>query len=162
MKSTNLGVDLALFNSRVKLTTEWYNNNVSGMLLETVIPASTGYKSQFVNAGSMRNRGLEFTVNSINLKSENFRWSTDANIGFNKSKVLSLDEGRTFRNFSVGGNRSGMVTYYATVGEELGDMYGYVYQGIYTTDDFIQASNGTLTLKPGVVKPASGTQTWGY
>jgi hypothetical protein len=50
-----------------------------------------------------------------------------------------------------------MVTYYATVGEELGDMYGYVYQGIYTTDDFIQESNGSLTLKPGVVKPASGT-----
>ncbi|MFL9832426.1 SusC/RagA family TonB-linked outer membrane protein [Chryseobacterium terrae] len=157
MRSTNIGIDLALFNSRIKLTSEWYNNNVSGMLLETVLPASTGYKSQFVNVGSMVNRGMEFTLNSINLKSENFRWSTDANIGFNKSKVLSLDEGRTFRNFSVGSNRAGMVTYYATVGEELGDMYGYVYQGIYTTDDFIQAGNGTLTLKPGVVKPASGT-----
>lgn len=157
MRSTNIGVDLALFNNRIKLTSEWYNNNVSGMLLETVLPASTGYKSKFINIGSMVNRGMEFTLNSINLKSENFRWSTDANIGFNKSKVLSLDEGRNFRNFSVGSNRAGMVTYYATVGEELGDMYGYVYQGIYTTDDFTQAGNGTLTLKPGVVKPASGT-----
>jgi len=157
MRSTNIGVDLALFNNRIKLTSEWYNNNVSSMLLETVLPASTGYKSKYLNIGSMKNTGMEFTLNSINLKSENFRWSTDANIGFNKSKVLSLDEGRTFRTFSVGSNRAGMVTYYATVGEELGDMYGYVYQGIYTTDDFIQAANGTLTLKPGVVKPASGT-----
>lgn len=157
MKSTNVGIDLALFNNRVKLTSEWYNNNVSGMLLETVLPASTGYSRQFKNIGSMKNTGMEFTLNSVNLKSESFRWSTDANIGFNKSKVLSLDEGRTFRNFSVGSNRAGMVTYYATVGEELGDMYGYVYQGIYTTDDFTQAANGTLTLKPGVVKPASGT-----
>lgn len=157
MRSTNIGVDLALFNNRIKLTSEWYNNNVNGMLLETLLPASTGYRSKFINVGSMENRGMEFTLNSINLKSENFRWSTDANIGFNKSKVLSLDEGRTFRNFSVGSNRAGMVTYYATVGEELGDMYGYVYQGIYTTDDFTQAGNGTLTLKPGVVKPASGT-----
>lgn len=157
MRSTNIGVDLALFNNRIKLTSEWYNNNVNGMLLETVLPASTGYKSKFVNVGSMVNRGMEFTLNSINLKAENFRWSTDANIGFNKSKVLTLDENRTFRNFSVGSNRAGMVTYYATVGEELGDMYGYVYQGIYTTDDFNQAGNGTLTLKPGVVKPASGT-----
>ncbi|WP_312394047.1 TonB-dependent receptor plug domain-containing protein, partial [Chryseobacterium sp.] len=157
MRSTNIGVDLALFNNRIKLTSEWYNNNVSSMLLETVLPASTGYKSKYLNIGSMKNTGMEFTLNSINLKSENFRWSTDANIGFNKSKVLSLDEGRTFRTFSVGSNRAGMVTYYATVGEELGDMYGYVYQGIYTTDDFTQAANGTLTLKPGVVKPASGT-----
>lgn len=157
MRSTNIGVDLALFNNRIKLTSEWYNNNVTGMLLETVLPASTGYKSKYLNIGSMKNTGMEFTLNSVNLKSENFRWSTDANVGFNKSKVLSLDEGRNFRNFSVGSSRAGMVTYYATVGEELGDMYGYVYQGIYTTDDFIQAGNGTLTLKPGVVKPASGT-----
>ncbi len=120
MKSTNVGIDLALFNNRVKLTSEWYNNNVSGMLLETVLPASTGYSRQFKNIGSMKNTGMEFTLNSVNLKSESFRWSTDANVGFNKSKVLSLDEGRTFRNFSVGSNRAGMVTYYATVGEELG------------------------------------------
>jgi TonB-linked SusC/RagA family outer membrane protein len=157
MRSTNIGVDLALFNNRIKLTGEFYNNNVSSMLLETVLPASTGYKSQFLNVGSMKNTGMEFTLNSINLKSENFRWSTDANIGFNKSKVLSLDEGRAFRTFSVGSNRTGMVTYYATVGEELGDMYGYVYQGIYTTDDFTQGPNGTFILKPGVVKPSSGT-----
>lgn len=157
MRSTNIGVDLALFNNRIKLTGEFYNNNVSRMLLENVLPASTGYRSIFTNIGSMKNTGMEFTLNSINLKSENFRWSTDANIGFNKSKVLSLDEGRTFRNFSVGSNRAGMVTYYATVGEELGDMYGYVYQGIYTTDDFTQGPNGTFILKPGVVKPSSGT-----
>lgn len=157
MKSTNIGIDLALFNNRVKLSSEWYNNNVSGMLLEAILPVSTGYTRQFQNIGEMQNRGMEFTLNSINLRSEKFRWSTDANIGFNRSKVLSLEEGRDFRPFSVGSNRAGLVTYYATVGEQLGDMYGYVYQGVYTTDDFIQAANGTLTLKPGVVKPASGT-----
>jgi TonB-linked SusC/RagA family outer membrane protein len=157
MKSTNIGVDLALFNNRIKLSSEYYNNNVTGMLLETILPASTGYKSKYINIGSMKNTGMEFTLNSINLKSENFRWSTDANIGFNKSKVLSLDEGRTFRPFNAGGGRAGMVTYYATVGEELGDMYGYVYQGIYTTDDFTQGPNGTFILKAGVVKPSSGT-----
>ena len=157
MRSTNIGIDLAMFNNRVKLTSEWYNNNVSGMLLEAILPASTGYTRQQQNIGEMQNRGMEFTLNSINLKSEKFRWTTDANVGFNRSKVLSLEEGRDFRPFSVGSNRAGLVTYYATVGEQLGDMYGYVYQGIYTTDDFTQAANGALTLKPGVVKPASGT-----
>lgn len=157
MKSTNIGIDLALFNSRVKLTSEWYDNKVSKMLLDALLPVSSGYTRQQQNIGVMTNRGLEFTLNSINFRTENFRWTTDANIGFNKSKVLSLEEGQNFRTFSVGGNRTGMVTYYATVGEELGDMYGYVYQGIYTTDDFIQNANGTLTLKEGVVKPATGT-----
>lgn len=157
MKSTNIGVDLALFNNRIKLTSEWYNNNVSKMLLDAILPVSTGYTRQQQNIGSMRNRGMEFTLNTINLKSQAFRWTTDANIGFNKSKVQSLEDGVLFKTFSVGSNRAGLVTYYANLGEQLGDMYGYVYQGVYTTDDFTQAANGTLTLNPGVVKPASGT-----
>jgi len=156
MKALNIGMDLALFNNRLKLASEFYRNDVNGMLLPVVLPVSTGYGIQYQNIANMRNQGLEFTVNSINVKSGAFRWSTDANIGFNKSKVLYLD-GKDFRPFSVGSNRSGVVTYYAKVGEQLGDMYGYVYEGIYTTDDFTQASNGTLTLKPGVVKPATGT-----
>ncbi len=157
MKATNVGVDLALFNNRVKLTSEYYKNDVTNMLLLTILPAHAGYTNQYQNIGTMSNTGYEFTLNTVNLKSENLRWTTDANIGFNKSKVTSLDSGRDFRTFSVGSNRGGQVTYYATVGERLGDMYGYVYQGIYTTDDFTQAANGTLTLKPGVVKPATGT-----
>lgn len=157
LKSTNVGVDIALFNDRVKLTSEWYNNNVSGMLLQSLLPVSTGYSRQYQNIGALRNRGMEFTLNTVNLRSDNFRWSTDLNIAFNKSKVLSLEQNLTSKTFSVGGNRTGMVTYYATVGEELGDMYGYVYQGIYTTDDFIQNADGSLSLKDGVVKPATGT-----
>lgn len=157
MKATNIGVDLAFFNNRIKLTSEYYKNDVTKMLLLTILPAHTGYSNQYQNIGTMTNKGYEFTLNTVNLKSENFRWTTDANIGFNKSKVTSLDSGRDFRTFTVGSNRGGQVTYYATVGEQLGDMYGYVYQGVYTTDDFIQAANGTLTLKPGVVKPATGT-----
>ncbi|SDG15547.1 SusC/RagA family TonB-linked outer membrane protein [Epilithonimonas hungarica] len=157
MKTTNVGVDLALFNSRIKLTSEWYNNIVDGMLLEAVLPTSSGYSRQYQNIGNMRNRGVEFTLNTINWRSDNFRWSTDFNIGHNRSKVLSLERGRNSRTFSVGSNRAGVVTYYATVGEQLGEMYGYVYQGIYTTDDFIQNANGSLTLKDGVVKPATGT-----
>lgn len=157
LKSTNVGMDIAMFNNRIKLTSEWYNNNVSGMLLQSVLPVSTGYSRQYQNIGSLRNQGLEFTLNTVNVKSENFRWSTDFNISFNKSKVMSLEQNQINRTFSVGGNRTGSVTYYATVGEQLGDMYGYIYQGVYTTDDFIQNANGTLTLKPGVVKPATGT-----
>jgi TonB-linked SusC/RagA family outer membrane protein len=155
MKSKNLGLDLALFNNRIKLTSEFYNNDINGLLLPVGLPVSSGYSTQYQNIASMRNKGMEFTLNTVNV-SKAFRWTTDANIGFNKSTVLSLD-GRDNRPFSVGGSRSGTVTYYAKVGEQLGDMYGYIYQGIYTTDDFTQASNGTLTLKPGVVKPASGT-----
>lgn len=157
-QNSNLGMDLAMFNNRIRLTAELYDNKVSGMLLNSLLPVSSGYSRQFQNIGSMTNQGMEFTLNTINFKTEGFRWSTDFNISSNKSKVLSLEQNQNTRTFGVGGNRTGTVTYYATVGEQLGDMYGYVYQGVYTTDDFLQNTDGTFgALKPGVVKPATGT-----
>lgn len=157
MHSTNIGLDASLFNSRLNFTAEWYNNQVNDLLLKGKIPASTGHSYQFQNIGKIRNRGWEFTVNSVNVQTKNFRWTTDLNLAFNKSKVISLEKGVTSKTFSVGGNRSGMVNYYAVVGQSLGDMYGYKYEGVYTTDDFVQGSDGKLTLKDGVVRPASGT-----
>lgn len=151
--ATNIGVDLSLFHSRVRLTTEWYDNKVEDMLMSSLVPVSTGYANQYQNVGTMRNRGWEFTLNTVNIESDNFRWTTDLNLSFNKSKVLSLEEGLEQKTFSTGGNRSGSVTYYAVVGEQLGDMYGYMYDGVYTTDDFNVNPDGTLSLKEGVVRP---------
>jgi TonB-linked outer membrane protein, SusC/RagA family len=153
LHATNIGLDVSLFNSRVNLTAEWYNNEISDMLMASVIPASTGYTKQYQNVGKMRNRGWEFTLNTVNVQTKDFRWSTDLNLAFNKSKVISLEEGLDTKTFTVGSNRSGTLNYYAVVGEKLGDMYGYVYEGVYTTDDFIQNADGSLTLKEGVVKP---------
>lgn len=118
------------------MTAEWYNNEASNLLMQSVVPASTGYTYQYQNIGKMRNRGWEFTLNTVNVQTKNFRWTSDLNLSFNKSKVISLENGIDSKVFTVGGNRSGSVTYYATVGQELGDMYGYKYEGIYTTDDF--------------------------
>ncbi len=161
LNATNLGLDISLFNRRIDITAEWYNNEIANMLLKSVIPSSTGYANQYQNVGTMRNRGWEFTISTVNIKSSDFRWTTDLNFAFNKSKVLGLEDGITEKTFAAGGNRSGSVTYYATVGEKLGDMYGYVYEGLYTTDDFTQNANGSYTLKPGVVKPSTGTASPG-
>ncbi len=157
LTSSNVGLDLSLFNSRVNLTAEWYNNQSGDLLMKCVIPASTGYAYQYQNVGKIRNRGWEFSLNTVNFSSKNFRWTTDLNLSFNRSKVLALESLQNEKTFSVGGNRSGMVNYHAVVGEALGDMYGYVYEGIYTTDDFIQTTDGKLVLRDGVVKPQNGT-----
>ena len=80
------------------------------------------------------------------------------NLTFNRSKVLRLETDDTeFKEFSEGSNRSGQVFYYATVGESLGAMYGYKYEGVYTTDDFTPDSNGKFILKEGVVRPKTVT-----
>lgn len=153
LHATNIGMDMSLFKSRVNIVAEWYNNEISDMLMSSIIPSSTGYKNQYQNIGEMRNRGWEFTLNTVTVDKNNFKWNTDFNISINTSKVVSLEKDQLTKTFTVGSNRAGTVNYYATVGERLGDMYGYVYKGVYTTDDFIQSNDGTLTLKDGVVKP---------
>ncbi len=157
LHATNVGLDLGFVNNRFNISVDWYNNQISDMLMQCSIPKSSGYTYQYQNVGSMRNRGWEIQFNSVNITNRNFQWQTTLNLSFNKSKVLSLEGDLDYKTFSVGGNRSGTVTYYARVGDSLGDMYGYKYEGVYTTDDFNTDENGNWVLKPGVVRPYEGT-----
>ncbi len=157
LHATNVGLDLGMFNNRINLTVEWYNNQISDMLMLCTIPNTTGYTQQFQNVGKMRNRGWEISLNTVNIHTHGFMWTSTLNLSFNRNKVIKLEGEQQQKTFSAGGNRSGTVTYYAVVGHSVGDMYGYKYEGVYTTDDFIQGEDGTLTLKDGVVKPYQGT-----
>ncbi|MDE7078204.1 MAG: SusC/RagA family TonB-linked outer membrane protein, partial [Alistipes sp.] len=155
--TANVGLELSMFNNRVNITAEWYNNQSNDLLLKCKIPNGSGYNQQYRNVGKMRNRGWEVTLNTVNIQKKNFRWTSDLNLTFNRSKVISLNDDQTEMTFSQGGSRSGTVTYYATVGQRLGDMYGYKYEGIYTTDDFIEMADGSLIVRDGVVRPATGS-----
>lgn len=160
--SSNLGLDMDLLKSRISLTMDVYNNESNDLLIRNEIPKSAGYSWQYQNIGAIRNRGLEFILNTVNLRSDHFNWNTSFNIAFNKSKVLSIydrdDEDYFLTNY---GSR---IDYKVKVGEPLGQFYGYKYAGVYTTDDFVQNANGTYSLKPGIPRakaknPANGQPT---
>lgn len=160
--SSNIGLDIDLFKSRIGLTMDVYNNESNDLLIKNNIPTSTGYRYQYQNIGAVRNRGIEFVLNTVNLRSESFKWNTSFNMAFNKSKVLSIygqdDDDYFLQNYDS------RIDYKVKVGEPLGEFYGYKYGGVYTTDDFTQNINGTYSLKPGVPRskannPANGQPT---
>lgn len=157
--ATNVGLELAMFNNRLNITAEWYNNESKDLLMKCNIPTSTGYKFQYQNVGELRNRGFELGINSVNIQTRNVRWTSDLNLSFNKSKVLHLENEETeYKPFTVGNSgRNGTVYYRAIPGESLGAMYGFVYDGIYTTDDFVEAADGKFLLRDGVVGYKNGT-----
>lgn len=157
LHATNVGLDLGLFNNRLSIGVDWYNNQISDMLLSCTIPSTLGYTKQMQNIGKMRNRGWEISLNTVNVTTRNFQWTSSLNLSFNRSKVIALNNDLEYKEFGAGKSLEGQVTYYAAIGRALGDMYGYKYEGIYTTDDFIENEDGTFTLKDGVVKPFSGT-----
>ena len=146
--TSNVGLDVSVLGSRINLSLDWYNNESSNLLIKNDIPTSTGYKSQYQNIGSIRNRGVEIVLNSTNIRTKDFTWTTDFNIAFNRSKVLSLygddSDAVMIKDYES------RIWYRIAKNEPLGQFYGYLYDGVYTTDDFNQNADGTYTLKDGV------------
>ena len=146
--STNLGLDISVLHSRLNLSIDLYNNESNNLIIKNKIPVSTGYSYQYQNIGSIRNRGIEMVLNSNNIRNKKFTWSTDFNIAFNRSKVLSIYGDGGNDNFIQ--NYDSRVDYMIKVGKPLGQFYGFKYDGVYTTSDFTQNADGTYTLKDGV------------
>jgi TonB-linked SusC/RagA family outer membrane protein len=149
-KSSNIGLDLGLFKQRISLTTEWYDNRSKDLLFNTRIAGSSGFQRQFQNIGSTSSRGLEFTLNTVNIRKADFNWNTSFNIAFNKTKVLSLSQGETSL---ITNSYTATNDYILQVGKPVGIMYGYINDGLYQVNDFdYNATNSTYTLKSDVVK----------
>lgn len=92
IRSANLGLDITLWN-RLSLSLDIYEKKASELLYRKPLAATTGYSYVWVNAGSVRNRGLEFNIVSQNIDKENFSWETSFNMAFNRNKVLELSDG---------------------------------------------------------------------
>ncbi|MCP3894641.1 MAG: TonB-dependent receptor [Bacteroides sp.] len=147
--TTNIGLDITVLKGRLNLGIDWYNNESSNLLIKNKIPSSTGYTNQYQNVGSIRNRGVEIMLNSTNIRTKNFTWTTDFNIAFNRSKVLSLYGDDSEGSYMLADYESRMA-YKVEVGKPLGQYFGLIYDGIYTTDDFAQSADGTYKLKDGI------------
>lgn len=151
-KQTDLGIDLSLFNSRLSITADYYYKLTDNLLLQAELPGSTGYEYAYKNIGKVSNSGIELTVSTQNIKKKHFNWTTDFNIAWNKSKILSLTENQTTLSSAVkslNNTWSNIPAYIARVNEPMGLIYGYIYEGTYKYDDFTKTGS-TYTLKPGI------------
>ena len=83
----SIGLDFSLFNNRINGTVNYYCNDVNNLLGDKKIPYSTGRGSVVANLSSLRNSGWEFSLNTVNIDHENFRWTTSFNIALNDNKI---------------------------------------------------------------------------
>lgn len=139
-QQVDFGIELGLFSNRLSFELDLYRRKVNEMLLDAPLPLSSGYASIFTNVGSMENKGVEFAVNSMNIKAGDFSWSTTFNISVNKNKVLALSGGSDiFSGATV-----------IRVGEPVGSFFGRVHEGIWSTGEAEQAKK--YNMLPGDVK----------
>lgn len=146
----NLGLDYSFFKQRLSGSVEVYQNTTNDLLISATVPSSTGYTNQWQNIGQTSNKGLEFVLNAVLIEKKDFRISTSFNIAFNKNRIDKLGDTKQWEqssNWTGSGGPTG--DYLIKEGGSIGEMYGYVTDGMYSFDDFTYA-NGTYTIKPGV------------
>ncbi|MDB5200689.1 MAG: TonB-linked outer membrane protein SusC/RagA family [Ferruginibacter sp.] len=131
------GLDLRFLKNRLNLDVTVYNNTTRNQILDVPLDPTTGYSRAVLNAGAVRNRGIETILNAIPVKAKNFQWKTTVTWSKNTNKVLELAEGMSDKqDIGYGGN----ATIQARVGGTTGDIYGFGFmrapdgQIIYTTD----------------------------
>jgi TonB-dependent starch-binding outer membrane protein SusC len=156
---TNAGIDLTFLNDRVNFTFDWYNKITSDLLLQATLPFSSGFGSAMKNIGSVQNQGVEFTLNTTNIKTKKFSWTTNFNISFNKNKVLELTENQlTMLSNGYFDQQFTASNYIAKIGYPIGMMYGYIYEGTYKVDQF-DYDGAKYTLKAGIPRYTSENNT---
>ncbi|RHL12693.1 MULTISPECIES: TonB-dependent receptor [Bacteroides] len=156
--SWNAGLDFGLFNSRLSGTLDVYQKKTTDLLISRTLPGSAGFASTYYNQGSMKNNGVELSLNAQIIDKKDWKWSVSGNIGFNKSEIAELgllpsDFGFLGEKVGYYGNSIGDhfgVGHVFLEGEAPGLFFGYVTQGIVQPED-ITEQGVKYTKKDGTV-----------
>lgn len=136
----NFGLNMGFLNNRILVDAEFYNKVTNDLIQEVALPTSMGFGTVTANVGKLLNRGLEITINSVNLEKGGLRWTSNINFSTNHNEILELYGGTITRDIA---NR-------LFVGESLRSHYYYKFAGIWQLDEEEQAK--TFGQVPGSVK----------
>ncbi len=166
--SYNVGFDLNMFNSRIEFVADFYYKKTKDLLLQVSLPAFLGTEGYgaasepWTNIGSVRNMGMELTLNTVNIDRKGFQWSTNIVFSMNRNKVLSLDTdtGALPYDLQIGSDTSTVT--YSMPGYAIGQFWGYKVIGRFDepTDFYYTDANGNLqqvAITSGSTISESGT-----
>jgi TonB-linked SusC/RagA family outer membrane protein len=135
----NIGLDYGFFKNRMNGSIDLYKTKTNDLLLSMSIPSLTGYTSTYANVGKTKGWGIDFQINTQNIKTKDFEWTTNLTWSKDKNEIVELANGRT----EDIGNRW-------FVGEEIGVYHDYVYDGIWKSAEAEEAAK--YGRKPGQIK----------
>jgi outer membrane receptor protein involved in Fe transport len=137
--SYEAGLEMNFMKSRVGFDLSLYQQNSQDQIMPVSLSQTTGYQYMYVNAGEIRNRGIELTLNGTPIQTASFRWDINVNFAKNKNEVISLYPG--IKNLQIGSFQGG-VTVNAQVGQPYGALKGTDYTYTAAGDKIINATTG--------------------
>ncbi|RZJ73817.1 TonB-dependent receptor [Flavobacterium sp.] len=122
--TSNAAVDFGFFGNRLSGTVEYYKSETDDLLMRRSIPTVTGSTFILDNIGSVENKGIEISLNTVNIKTENFKWETSVNYSKVKNKITKLN----------GSGEDDIVNRWF-IGKPIGAIYDYQMEGIWQTGE---------------------------
>jgi TonB-linked SusC/RagA family outer membrane protein len=147
---TNIGIDFGFLNGRISGSIDYFNKDTKDLLIQRLVPGSTSI-TEFVNAGEVNNKGIDFSISADIIQNENFTWNANLNVSKIKNKVTKLYNDLDFIVGNVNGIGGGGIKLdIIKVGEPIGTFYGYNALGAWKTTDNIPVDNdGAPVAVPG-------------
>lgn len=143
----DFGFDFGVLDNRLSLEADFFLKKTKDLLYEAPVPATSGKRSMMSNIGSMENKGIELTLNTVNIKTNDFQWSSSFNISFLKNKITQLgvnNEDKLVDPDFLGKN------VILRVGEPVGSFWGYKLLGTWGSNEAEEAAK--YGKKPGDLK----------
>jgi TonB-linked SusC/RagA family outer membrane protein len=162
------GLDMGFANGRINTTIDFYSKKTTDLLIQIPIGQQWGFSTQYINGGAIQNRGIELSVNTNNIVGNGFTWNSNVTFAYNKQKALDLGPGVSVISGTTAnpsGTVSGQEFTRVVPGIELGELYGYVYEGVVKTGETYAPQPNSKAGDPkykdvngdGVISPADRT-----
>ncbi|MDR2284703.1 MAG: SusC/RagA family TonB-linked outer membrane protein [Sphingobacterium sp.] len=126
--TSNVALEAGFFKRRLMANVEWYNKKGTDLLGSKQVSQVTGFNEIQVNWASMRNSGWEFSLNTINIDTKDFRWTSNVNYGYNKNEVLDVNSRPTYSGLTDG--KRSQYAASAVVGKPIDGLWSYRYAGL--------------------------------
>jgi len=137
----NAGIDFGILKSRISGVIDVYLQNTNDLLMDRQLPIVSGFSAVTYNIGKTRNKGIEITLNTVNIKKASFEWNSNFTISHNKEEIVELYGGK---NDDTGNGWF--------IGQPLSVYYDYKFLGIWQLGEEVEAAKFGASTKPGTIK----------
>ncbi|EAR14591.1 putative outer membrane protein, probably involved in nutrient binding [Robiginitalea biformata HTCC2501] len=146
-KQFDIGLDLRMFNNRVEFIYDYYKKNTTDLLFNVAVPQESGFTNFNDNVGEIEFWGHEFALVTRNFVNDDFTWTSNFNIAFNRNEVVALAEGvdRIYSGF-------GAYQSLTRPGEPLGQFWGLIWDGVYDNQAEFDNSPQAAESQVGTIK----------
>lgn len=139
-EQTDIGLDARFLNGRLSATMDWYYKKTKDLLVQVQVPGTSGFSTQWQNAGTVRNTGFEIALNWNDKIGRDFNYGVNWNMAYNSNKVTKINNAN---HYNEGGNdllaqNTGIMARMEE-GHPIGYFYGYKTEGVMQNAADIQA-----------------------